>query len=198
MKPLKNEDSIKYETRNPISQMILRNFFVNLKNMVSTIEFKNIYEAGCGNGYVTEKLVQFYPQIPIKAIDIDNAKISIAKARMEGVDFSVASIYDIPQEDNSCDLVVSTEVLEHLEHPLNALKELCRISRQYIVISVPNEPIWRIANMVRLKYIKAYGNSPGHINHWNRMSFCAFLETVCDVKVVRTPFPFTIVLCQKR
>ena len=95
------------------------------------------------------------------------------------------------------DLVVSTEVLEHLDNPLRALKELSRISNRYIIISVPNEPLWRIANVVRLKYLSAFGNTPGHINHWSKASFSMLAKKVCKVRVALTPIPFTILLCEK-
>jgi len=44
----------------------------------------------------------------------------------------------IPLEDNSYDTVVCTEVLEHLETIHEVFAELVRISRGYILISLPN------------------------------------------------------------
>ncbi|MDR1850292.1 MAG: class I SAM-dependent methyltransferase [Zoogloeaceae bacterium] len=198
MENLNNYDAIKYETNNPIAKLILKNFFDALEILLDTIHAENVYEVGCGNGYVTEFLKRQYPKAHISAMDIDGQKVAIAKTRIEGINFSVGTIYDTMQQSDSFDLVISTEVLEHLDDPLRALKELARISRRYILITTPNEPFWRIANMARLKYISAFGNTPGHINHWSKKSLCAFANEICNVQAVKTPFPFTILLCEKR
>jgi len=193
----KNEDAQKYETNNPIARWILKNFFARFYDLLRAIHFTTIYEAGCGNGYVTEFIKRKYPDARISAMDFDEGKIAVAKSRVEGVDFSVGNIYETRQQENAFDLVVSTEVLEHLENPGAALQELVRISKRYIIISTPNEPIWRMTNMARLKYVGALGNTPGHINHWSKGALCALAEKFCAVRRVKTPFPFTILLLEK-
>jgi len=49
-----------------------------------------------------------------------------------------ASVYNLPFKNDTFDTVVISEVLEHLEHPLDALKEIKRVSRSRIIASVPN------------------------------------------------------------
>jgi 2-polyprenyl-3-methyl-5-hydroxy-6-metoxy-1,4-benzoquinol methylase len=193
-----NIDALKYETNNPISRLLVKNFFTNLDTILSTIQFKDVYEAGCGNGYVTEYIMQQYPNSNITAIDIDRKKIEIAKNRVEGVIFTVGSIYETGQPSSSFDLVVSTEVLEHLDNPIDALNELLRISKKYVIISTPNEPLWKMANMARFKYLLDFGNTPGHIQHWSKKSLLQFAGNVCDVRVIRSPFPWVMFLCEKR
>jgi len=46
--------------------------------------------------------------------------------------------YPLPIESNRFDAVICTDVLEHLEELHRTLRELVRISRKYIIISVPN------------------------------------------------------------
>ena len=194
----KNEDVAKYETNNPILKLILRNFFERTNCLMNTIDFESVFEVGCGNGYVTDFIKRQHPRADIQAMDINEEKLSVAKARLKDVNFSVGTIYDISHQDNSFDLVISTEVLEHLCEPLDALEELLRISKRYIIVSVPNEPLYRIANMARLKHVLAFGNTPGHINHWSKGKIYALANKVCDVRAVQTPFPFTVLLCEKR
>ena len=95
-------------------------------------------------------------------------------------------------------MVLCCEVLEHLEEPGKALKELIRVTKKYIIVSVPREPIWRCLNMDRGKYLKVLGNTPGHIQHWGSKKFVAFLQEY-DIKVVKTahPLPWTMVLLEK-
>ena len=191
------EDVIKYETNNPVSKALLKGFFNALEDLLGIIDFNNIYEAGCGNGYVTRFIKNKYDGVTISASDISENKISLAKREVSNVSFSVASIYETKQYDNAYDLVIATEVLEHLEHPREALLELIRISGKHIIVSVPNEPIWRIGNMLRLKYLKSFGNTPGHINHWSKNSFIKYIGEHCTVKKILLPPPWVMVLCEK-
>jgi hypothetical protein len=72
------------------------------------------------------------------------------------------------------------------------------VSRRGLLLSVPWEPVWRGVNMAAGRYLKSYGNTPGHINHWTRRDFVALVGTVGDVVAVRRPFPWTMVAVHVR
>jgi len=63
-------------------------------------------------------------------------------------------------------------------------------------VSVPREPLWRVLNLCRLRYLGAAGNTPGHLNHWSRPAFLAFLRSRFEVIAVRNPVPWTMALCR--
>ncbi|MBO7634213.1 MAG: hypothetical protein J6S72_07510, partial [Lachnospiraceae bacterium] len=71
------------------------------------------------------------------------------------------------------------------EHPAKALKELERVSAKYILVTVPNEPLWRILNMVRGAYLKDFGNTPGHIQHWNKRQFIKMIRANTKLRIVK-------------
>lgn len=52
----------------------------------------------------------------------------------------VASVLDLPLEDNSVDVVLCSQVLEHLPYDQfeTALEQICRVTRKGAVISLPN------------------------------------------------------------
>lgn len=112
------------------------------------------------------------------------------------IDFSVQNAEKLSKyRDNEFDLVICCEVLEHVNNFEQALKELKRISKKYILISVPNEPIWRMLNMVRGKYWKALGNTPGHINHWGVISFGKLVKSEkLLILGKKYPFPWQMML----
>ncbi len=103
----------------------------------------------------------------LEAFDISRACVEQAKAACPGVCFRVGSIYEIPK-GQKFDLVVASEVLEHMEDPERALGQLLGVCGGYLLVTVPNEPIWRILNMARGKYWRRLGNTPGHVQHWNK------------------------------
>lgn len=46
--------------------------------------------------------------------------------------------FPLPIDDDRCDAIICTDVLEHLDEFHRVFKELLRISRKYVIISVPN------------------------------------------------------------
>jgi hypothetical protein len=63
---------------------------------------------------------------------------------------------------------------------------------------VPNEPLWRVLNFSRGKYLADWGNTPGHLNHWSPGAFRAFLEKELIIEDMRRPLPWTVVLARPR
>ncbi len=187
----------KYGSKNKIVIKLMSNFFNSLDECLKSIEFSNVVEAGCGEGKVTNHIYENY-KCAIEGFDIGEEAIEKAKREFSNINFDVKSIYDLPYKENQFDLVVCCEVLEHLDNYDKALKELMRISSKYVIISVPCEPIWRILNLCRLKYISNLGNTPGHINHWSKKSFINLLKKYGDIKVIKSPLPWTMILLEKR
>ena len=188
----------KYESNNPIVKILVKNFFSDLTTIIAPIrhEIKNAFEIGCGEGYVTSFFNQW--GIPIEGADVSARIIEIAKRKYPSINFSVLSIYDLDTISNEYSLVIANEVFEHLSEPDTAIEELKKVTTKYILITVPHEPFFRIANIVRLKYLKDAGNTPGHLNHWSKKSFELFLAShTLKIITVRCSTLWTIVLCEK-
>jgi len=188
----------KYTSGNPVYRKLMTNFFSSLEKCLREIEFQRVYEAGCGEGYVTAHIAQSRFDIEIHASDISTEVVKQAKMLCPNVNFSVGSVYQIDFPTDSFDLVVACEVLEHLETPETAIQELLRVTKRYLLLSVPNEPVWRICNVLRGKYFSDLGNTPGHIQHWSTTAFRSLVEQSCDILKQEVPFPWTMLLCEKR
>lgn len=186
----------KYEKSGFIGRYLVNNFFNQLCRLIP-VEIKDLIEIGCGAGYSTSKIKGCRQNLTIEASDIDEELISLAKQKNPSLKFTVESIYNLSLANQSHEAVISLEVLEHLERPRQALKELIRVSKKYIIISVPNEPLWRILNMTRGKYWINLGNTPGHINHWSEKSFKKLLGPELEIIKIIKPCPWLIVLAQK-
>jgi hypothetical protein len=72
------------------------------------------------------------------------------------------------------------------------------VAKSCLLVSVPREPLWRGLNMARGAYLKDFGNTPGHINHWSKRSFVSMLSRHGTVDEVRSPFPWTMCLVNVR
>jgi 2-polyprenyl-3-methyl-5-hydroxy-6-metoxy-1,4-benzoquinol methylase len=191
----------KYGSKNPIVRWLMEGFADSLSELVAKAAPSTIHELGCGEGY----WVLDWNQQGIEARGSDFSEKVIALARdnaaSRGVSptlFSTRSIYDIEVGHDSADLVVCCEVLEHLEDPEAGLVALQRVATDYVILSVPREPIWCMLNLVRGKYLTSFGNTPGHIQHWSSSKFVALVNRYFDVVQVRKPLPWTMLLCRVR
>lgn len=92
---------------------------------------KTILDTGCGNGLITEKIPSQY-----QVTGLDWSYQAIKKLKCKKV---VASLSALPFEDNSYDLVMANDVIEHIyeEEYETVLKELIRVAKDYVIITVP-------------------------------------------------------------
>lgn len=188
----------KYNSANLLVRKMMKGFEKSLDDLVQKVQPSAIHEVGCGEGFLVLKWNQ--EKIAARGTDFSSQVIGIARenARKSGFSediFQVKSIYDLSKEDKA-DLVVCCEVLEHLEHPEAGLQILQSVVERYLILSVPHEPLWCILNMVRGKYLKYLGNTPGHIQRWSRNSIVHLVSRYFQVLEVKTPLPWIMLLCQ--
>ncbi|TPI38565.1 class I SAM-dependent methyltransferase [Mesorhizobium sp. B3-1-9] len=191
----------KYGTRNPIARRMVEGFDNALSGLVAKVKPGTIHEVGCGEGYW---IIRWLGEgIDARGTDFSRQVIDMAKANARGRDmdpgrFAVRSIYDVVAERDSADLIVCCEVMEHLEKPQQALQALQRITTSDLILSVPREPLWRILNLARGKYVSALGNTPGHLQHWSQGSFVSLASQFFEVVEVVSPLPWTMLHCKPK
>jgi 2-polyprenyl-3-methyl-5-hydroxy-6-metoxy-1,4-benzoquinol methylase len=88
-----------------------------------------------------------------------------------GVLFDLGDLREMPYGDDSFDLVMCLEVLEHLPDPHRGLRELRRVTSAHCLVSVPHEPFFRATNFLRGKHVPAWGRDPEHLQHWTARQF---------------------------
>lgn len=171
-----NGNVYKYETKNPLIRFVVNKFLNDLKNIILPIknEIGNALEIGCGEGYVTNFLYNL--GINIEGADISLEALKIAREKFPKINFTQKSIYELTKYGKKYDIIFAIEVLEHLENLELAIEEMINCSNNYVFLSVPNEPLFRFANILRFKYLRNFGNTPGHTNHWSYISFKRFLK----------------------
>ncbi len=188
----------KHKSKNPLQKFLIKNFYKSLICITKPIKPDKILDVGCGEGFTLINLGRNKIGKIYEGIDLSGEAIRIGRRLYPSLNIKQGDIYNLEYDDNSFDLLVCTEVLEHLEDPEKALRELKRVTRKYIVFSVPNEPFFILANLLRAKYLRSFGNHPGHINHWAFGGFKKFLrKNGLKISASQTPFPWTLVLARK-
>ncbi|MDN7906895.1 class I SAM-dependent methyltransferase [Burkholderia diffusa] len=191
----------KYGSTNPIVRHLMRGFDDALTDFVTQAAPSSIHEIGCGEGYWVLRWRQQGLQATgsdFSARVIELAQENAVTQCVDPAHFSRQDVYRIGPQDIQADLVVCCEVLEHLEQPEVALRNIEALGARHVIFSVPREPIWSAMNLARGKYISALGNTPGHIQRWSKRAFIEFVSTRFDILSVRTPLPWTMLLCRPR
>jgi SAM-dependent methyltransferase len=93
-----------------------------------------VLEAGCGTGAQTVILARNNPAARVVAVDLaldslERAEVAVKRAALANVRFEQADILQLPFPEATFDAVFVCFVLEHLNEPLNALRELRRVLR---------------------------------------------------------------------
>jgi 2-polyprenyl-3-methyl-5-hydroxy-6-metoxy-1,4-benzoquinol methylase len=195
-----NEDSVLEEStvRQAIAReeskhskrRVMRRFYHSLNQLVNIAAentgIKKVLDAGCARGEHTSKLAAAWPEQEFAGIDIIDEFISSAGERYRNIknlafrreNFLKGNL------DLDPDLILCLETLEHIED--NSLQpfveNLFNYSRKALMVSVPREPFWCLANILRLKYLSRLGNTPSHLQHWTKKSFKNFMVKEAERK----------------
>jgi SAM-dependent methyltransferase len=103
-------------------------------------EGRRVLDAGCGVGYGA-RLLKGAGASEVLAVDIAESVIEIAgNDAPEGVVFEVADLRSLGYAEDSFDLIVCFEVIEHVEEQDRVLDQLARVLRPggLLLISSPN------------------------------------------------------------
>lgn len=100
-------------------------------------EGKKVLDAGCGDGLITDKIGKNN-----YVVGIDNSKeaIKLAKQKCSNVDkLKEDNALDLSFKDNTFDVVVLADVIEHIKQEQELLKEMHRVTKKNgeIIITTP-------------------------------------------------------------
>jgi 2-polyprenyl-3-methyl-5-hydroxy-6-metoxy-1,4-benzoquinol methylase len=143
-------------------------FYDEIAAIAAAFDPASVVDVGCGSGELIRRIAARLGSERMYA-GVDHARSGIARARaaFPGGTWIVADLYQLAPEDipggRRFDLVVCTEVLEHLEHPQAALDRLTALAEPggRVLITVPDGAIdeWS-----------------GHVNFWSEEELAQLLE----------------------
>ena len=164
----------KYTRGGPIYQWHLQRFMQRMGEMLMEPEPQRVLDAGCGEGFATQYLAQQHPDLHLTGVDLSEEAVAYANEHFGAyAQFRQGSVYKLPFSENAFDVVLCSEVLEHLDEPERAVAELKRVARSHVLITVPREPYFKWLNdLGRLMRISP---DPGHVNFWTKETFPAFV-----------------------
>jgi ubiquinone/menaquinone biosynthesis C-methylase UbiE len=191
---------LKHTHANPLQRRLIDRFHRVIASAILDLSPETFLDAGCGEGFVSRYLRACCPGIEITGFDWNHQSVAMACSANPETPFIVADITRLPFRDQAFDVAGCFEVLEHLPKPEQALSELLRVSRRAVVLSVPHEPYFSVANLARGKNldIRPRGSDPDHRQFWTRELFRQFVEQQADIQWIGGSFPWTICIATPR
>lgn len=189
----------KHQNPNPFQQRLIDRFHHQVTVLLRQTGASHMLDAGCGEGFFLQHLRR--AGLKVGYIGCDFSFDAVQWAVKEGeVAFEghVGDIHHLPYADDTFPLVVCLEVLEHIPDSAVGLRELARVSSDYLLLSVPHEPFFRGVNFLRGKHLSGWGNDPEHLHNYSGRAFRRLVEGETDLVWHGYSFPWQIALSRKR
>lgn len=160
-------------------------------SVAKLVKNKVVLDAASGEGYGSHILAQSAKKVI--GLDIDEGAISRSREKYKkqsNLSYVQGSIAELPIEDNSLDVVVSFETIEHVSEELQQmyLKEIKRVLKPdgFLIMSTPNKEI----------YSDKYNyHNEFHIKEFYKQEFVDFLQQEFkNVKLYNQFFEVTAVI----
>lgn len=107
-----------------------------LKNILPKGRVNKIIDIGCASGIITNYLTSIYPQADIVGMDVYQEIIRYAKTKHPNIKFIVGDAHKIPFSNDSYDLVLCYETIEHVINPMVVLHEIKRLVKKDGVVII--------------------------------------------------------------
>ena len=149
-----------------------------IMNYAKRITFRSVLDVGCGNGTLLREIGRQVP-VNLTGVDLSEYIVDRNKESFPGIQFYTMDISGNALKEKF-DLVICSEVLEHIEDANNALQNLRKMCGRYLIITVPTGPIFPIDKEM------------GHIRHYKPHELVASLRQhgFKILSIDRSGFPF--------
>lgn len=155
----------------------------HLRNIVLALlrdlQFATVLDVGCGEGSLLNDLYGVQPALQPFGVDLSESALARARQRMPGGEFASLDVANARLQ-RQFDLVVCTDVVEHIPDDRAALGNLAGMTGRYLVVS---------SLQGRMRGFEA---TVGHVRNYKPGELAAKIEAtgLRVVRVVQWGFPF--------
>ncbi|MBI4145215.1 class I SAM-dependent methyltransferase [Candidatus Woesearchaeota archaeon] len=151
-----------YSSRNVLVRFVHQK---RLKALARRIPLRGatILDAGCGEGQLIECMHRRAPENSYHGSDITAVALEKARKRCTYAKFHRMDLAAMKFPDATFDVIVCTEVIEHIYEYRSVLNEFIRLLKPngILLLTFPNEPLWTLARfLLGRRPIKV----PDHVN----------------------------------
>lgn len=149
-----------------------KNLFKPLKKYLKAIKQGNVLDVGCAYGLMLQNFPDSFKKF---GIDISEHAVAEAKKRLPHATLKVTDAEDkLPLAENSFDIVMCNDVIEHLENPRAALENIKRVLKPggILYMNTPN------LNWLRKKLFAYADKKEHHISLFQHKTLSELLTKI--------------------
>ena len=100
-----------------------------------------LLDVGCASGWFISEICSYYPHLKCSGVDVYQKAIEYAKKSYPHISFFHNDAHHLPFQKNSFDIVICTNVLEHVVNPREVMKEIKRVVKRsgIVIIGMDSE-----------------------------------------------------------
>lgn len=176
-----NQPEIEYSYKSSEPDHSHDYLFDPVVELVKALQPTKIFEVGCGNGSLANRLSEY---VAISGIDSSSSAIDVARNAFPHLNLNVGSAYDdLASQYGQFDVVLSLEVIEHLFDPrffVQRVREMLNPGGT-LIISTPYHGYWKNLAIALLGKFDAHYTAlwdGGHIKFWSRATLSSLMKEV--------------------
>lgn len=139
-----------------------------------------LLDVGCGQGHITSKVLDNFPNLSVSGIDVSLSAIKYANQNFKGIDFVVGDACNPPYAASYFDIIICNNMYEHITDPVKLLFNLKKIlsADGLIILSTPSR--FRSSNLVKAFLGKKLSINKHHVTEYTvgqvieQLSFAGF------------------------
>lgn len=124
------------------------------KIVTDTDKELKVLDVGCGDGVAINLLTRFRV-LDLYGIDDSEQALAVARAKNPSAQFIQGDVCHLEYADNTFDLVISSDVIEHVENPHKMLEEIKRVAKPEANIII-GTPIRRTQNPIDHHHVQEF------------------------------------------
>lgn len=133
-----------------------------IKQLMRGLKFKTVLDVGCGNGKLIDEIHKKFG-VQVSGIDVSDLITRENRIRYKKHNFHCMDIQRTCL-DEKFDLVICSELIEHLDNLEKAFDNLTKMTLRYLIVTTPAGAVFPIDNKM------------GHAKHLNKEHLIRMLE----------------------
>ena len=138
------------------------------KEIADQFGLQTVADVGCGSAH---KLMKYLGDRTTIGLDVEET-CKVLRSRFPGRRWMVSDLKGVAPE---ADLVIASDVIEHVLHPDRMLEFILRMNPKYVVISTPDR------NLIRKGSHNGPPSNVAHIREWSMAELHAYVSGYLDI-----------------
>lgn len=116
--------------KNLLQRIWHRNKIKHAKKIIQNLSFNQCLDVGCASGYMISEIAAEYPKATFFGVDVYDKAIKYAKIKYPHIKFYRSPAEKMSFKENSFNLIISYETIEHVQNPPAFLLEIKRVLKK--------------------------------------------------------------------